>query len=62
MITIRKSSGETPAKAQGHEFCNCLVCAIASTAGERDQRRTPHIDFAVLGQVVHRPDRKIDGG
>jgi len=22
---------------------------------------TPHVDFAVLGQIAHQPDRKIDG-
>jgi hypothetical protein len=27
---------------------------------ERDQRRTPDVDRAVLSQIAHRPDREID--
>src|ERR1700722_7576700 len=56
MITIRRSSGQT----QGCEFCDRVVFAIAGAGGERRQRRTPDVDLAPLGQIAHRPDRKID--
>ena len=60
MITIRRSSGETPARRKRDELCDRIVFAIAGAMREGDQRRTPDVDLAILGQIAHRPDRKID--
>src|SRR5258708_8433575 len=38
-----------------------VVFAIAGTVRERDKRRAPHVDRAVLSQIAHWPDREIDG-
>src|SRR6266436_9335618 len=46
--------------AQGDELCDRIIFAVAGTTGEGDERRTPDIDGAVLSQIAHRPDRKID--
>ena len=47
--------------AQGYEFRNRIIFAIATATRERCERRGPDIDLAVLGEVAHRPDGEIDG-
>ena len=42
-------------------FGNRIVLTIAGARVESDKRRTPDVDFALLGEVLHRTDRKIDG-
>ena len=46
--------------AQGDELGDGVVFAISGAIGECYERRTPHVDFAVLSQIAHRPDREID--
>ena len=38
-----------------------IVFTIAGTCVESDERRTPDVDCAPLGEVLHWTDRKIDG-
>src|SRR4029078_1292262 len=46
--------------AQGHEFRNCVILAVAA-ARERRQRRGPDVEPAILHQIADRPDGKVDG-
>lgn len=43
MVSSRSSAGRPATRWPGARprFCNCVACAIARTAGEHDQRRTP---------------------
>src|ERR1700730_3256499 len=58
------SSPQIVRRDAGLSQCNKLgdrvVFAIAGAIGEGDQRRTPNVDLAILGEIAHRPDRKID--
>ena len=59
-ITMRRSSGATPANAISAVFGDRIILAIAGTAGEGDERRTPDVDLAKLREIAHRPDGQID--
>ena len=50
-----------PGLAQSNEFGDRIIFAIAGAAIERDEWRTPDVDFAILGKIAYRPDREIDG-
>ena len=52
--------GRDSGHAQRDEFCNGVVFAISGAMGESDERRAPDVEFAILGLIAHRPDRKID--
>ena len=46
---------------QSDVFGNRIVLAIAGACVESDERRTPDVVLAVLGEVLHRTDCKING-
>ena len=52
--------GRDAGQAQSDEFCDGVVFAISGAMGEGHERRTPDVDFALLGQIAHRADRQID--
>ena len=54
---IRREAGA----AQGCEFRNRIILAVATATRERCERRRPDVDLAVLGEVADRPDGEIDG-
>src|ERR1700722_8027368 len=61
MITIRKSFRRDAGLAQGDEFCDRVILAVTAAGREGEKRRTPHVNFAILGQIAHWVDCEIDG-
>ena len=46
---------------QRNVFGNRIVLTIAGACIESDERRTPDVELAVLDEILHRTDCKIDG-
>ena len=53
---VRRDAGP----AQCHKFCNGVVFTVAAPR-QRHERRGPDVELAILRQIAHRPDGKVDG-
>ena len=54
-------AGGDAGKAQGGEFGDRIILAIAGAAGKGDERRSPEVDLAMLGEIADGLDGKVDG-